>query len=336
MRTVPVIALTGYLGAGKTSVLNHLLRRPGARVGVVVNDFGDINVDAGLVSGQVDEPASIAGGCLCCLTDAGGLDDALERLAAPRRALDAIFVEASGLADPLALARLIRFSGAAGIRPGGVIEVIDAVEHFGTVDRDPMAATRHMVTSLAIVNKLDRVPDGERTELIERVTQRVREGNPEAQVVGAIGGRVDPALLYDVADDETAGQLDLHDLLLDDHDAHPHQHATSVTVQSSDAVDAGRLLDLLEDPPAGVYRLKGTVLVRWGEARRAYTVNLVGSAIHLVNASKSPERSHLVAIGVEVDEAAVRARLEQAMEPAMGSPSSGALQRLQRYRRLSI
>ncbi|WP_240930329.1 GTP-binding protein [Isoptericola sp. BMS4] len=58
-------------------LLNHLLRQPGARVGVVVNDFGDVDVDAGRVTGQVDEPAAISGGCLCCLPDAGGLDDAL-------------------------------------------------------------------------------------------------------------------------------------------------------------------------------------------------------------------------------------------------------------------
>src|SRR5690606_33643497 len=64
---VPVIAVTGHLGAGKTSLLNHLLRTPGARLGVVVNDFGTLNVDAALVTGQVDEAASISGGCVCCL-----------------------------------------------------------------------------------------------------------------------------------------------------------------------------------------------------------------------------------------------------------------------------
>ena len=61
---LPVIVLTGYLGAGKTTLLNHLLGTPGTRIGVVINDFGTISVDAALVSGQVDEPASIAGGCL--------------------------------------------------------------------------------------------------------------------------------------------------------------------------------------------------------------------------------------------------------------------------------
>ena len=72
---IPVIALTGHLGAGKTTLLNHVLRTPRARIGVVINDFGDINVDAALVSGQIDEPASIAGGCICCLPDDGELDD---------------------------------------------------------------------------------------------------------------------------------------------------------------------------------------------------------------------------------------------------------------------
>lgn len=83
MQAVPVICLTGHLGAGKTSLLNHVLRTPGTRIGVVVNDFGELNVDAMLVSGHIDEPASIAGGCICCLPDDGGIDAALLKLADP-------------------------------------------------------------------------------------------------------------------------------------------------------------------------------------------------------------------------------------------------------------
>lgn len=62
--TIPVIVLTGYLGASKTSILNLLLTRPGTRVGVIVNDLGKTNVDTGLVTGQVDAAESIAGGCV--------------------------------------------------------------------------------------------------------------------------------------------------------------------------------------------------------------------------------------------------------------------------------
>ncbi|MCI1748082.1 MAG: hypothetical protein LKI24_08300 [Acidipropionibacterium sp.] len=134
---VPVIAVTGHLGAGKTSLLNHLLRRRGARLGVVVNDFGDINVDAALVAGQVDRASSVAGGCLCCMPRSAGLDRALSDLARPGMDLDAIVVEASGVADPPALARLIASSSVPGVRMGGVIEVVDAVNAASTVDTDP-------------------------------------------------------------------------------------------------------------------------------------------------------------------------------------------------------
>lgn len=158
MQPIPVIALTGYLGAGKTTLLNHVLRSPDARIGVVINDFGELNVDAGLVTGQVDEPASIAGGCICCLPDDGGLDVALARLADPKLRLDAIIVEASGLADPLAIARMLRFSGVDGVRPGGVVDVLDAVTHFQTVDRDPTPPARYAAATWWWSTSLIRSP----------------------------------------------------------------------------------------------------------------------------------------------------------------------------------
>jgi G3E family GTPase len=149
---VPVVSVTGHLGAGKTSLLNHLLRAPGARLGVVINDFGAINVDAALVTGQVDEAAAISGGCVCCLPDSGGLDDALEKLSDPRLRLDAIIIEASGAADPIALSRLVRFSGAERVRAGGIVEVIDAVNHFDTVDTRPDPPARYGAASRGSVS----------------------------------------------------------------------------------------------------------------------------------------------------------------------------------------
>ena len=231
MAAIPVIALTGYLGAGKTSLLNHVLRAPGARIGVVINDFGELNVDAALVTGQIDEPASITGGCICCLPDEGGLDGALEKLTDPRLGLDAIIVEASGLADPVALARMIRFSGVEHIRPGGVIDVIDAATHFDTVDRDGTPPARYGAASLIVVNKLDQIPEANRDAAVERIEMRVRERNPDAHVVGAIGARIDPALLYDVSDaGDDSGQMSFRELLIDaDSDRHAPTRTTTTT-----------------------------------------------------------------------------------------------------------
>jgi len=332
--TIPVIALTGYLGAGKTTLLNHVLRTPQARIGVVINDFGEINVDAGLISGQIDEPASIAGGCICCLPDDGQLDTALARLADPKLRLDAIIVEASGLADPAALARIIGFSEIDGIRDGGVVDVIDAVQHFDTVDCGGVAPARYGAATLVVVNKLDQIPDSDRDATLGRVEARVRERNSRAHVVGAVGGRVDPALLYDVAAaTDEAGQLSFRDAFFEEAAAtHHHVHAESVTVGADEAVDPERILELLEFPPAGVYRMKGVVAVRHRASVRSYVVNVVGPAVHIARgAASAGAQSYLVAIGTHFDTTAVHARMVDALRPAEGPASATAHRRWQRY-----
>jgi G3E family GTPase len=330
---IPVIALTGYLGAGKTSVLNHVLRTSQGRIGVVVNDFGDINVDAGLVSGQVDEPASIAGGCICCLPDDGQLDVALTKLADPQLRLDAIIVEASGLADPVSIARIVGFSGVDGVRDGGVIDVIDAAAHFDTVDLGGIAPARYGAATLVVVNKLDRLPAEDRDTRIRLVEQRVHERNSRAHVVGTTNGRIDPALLFDVAAArDEVGQLSFRDLLLatDATAEHHHVHADSVTVTSEGSIEPDAVLDLLEDPPAGVYRMKGTVTVRHRSASRRYVVNVVGHSAHVLRASSRLPANCLVAIGLHMDIDDVRRRLTDALRPAATSPSAAAMRRLRR------
>jgi G3E family GTPase len=342
VKAIPVIALTGYLGAGKTSLLNHVLRAPGARIGVVINDFGELNVDAALVTGQVDEPASIAGGCICCLPDEGGLDAALEKLADPRLELDAIIVEASGLADPVAISRIIRFSGVERVRHGGIVDVIDAATHFDTVDATSTPPARYGAASLVVVNKLDQIPEGDRATMVERIEMRVRESNPDVHVVGAIGARVDPALLYDVSSADASGQLSLRELLIDSApdaahaDHHDHVHAASVTATSDGCVDPGVLLDLLEEPPEGVYRLKGIVDVRYSARVRTYVVNVVGTSIHVAAAPRASRANCLVAIGTRFDVDDVRARMDAALLPRTGPVPTPGVRRLQRYRRLSI
>jgi G3E family GTPase len=332
---IPVVALTGYLGAGKTTLLNHVLRQPGARVGVVVNDFGDVNVDASLVTGQVDEPASIAGGCLCCLADDDTLDRALERLTRPQLGVDVVIVEASGVAEPGALARLIRFSGAERVRPGGVVDVLDAVEYFSTVDAGSTVPARFAAASLVVVNKCDRLPEARREETLARIEQRVRQGSPSAYIVRTSGGRIDPALLFDIARaEDPPGQLPFAAALRETGPHHGHQHAAAATVRSPGPVDPGLLVDLLEDPPRGAYRIKGRVAVASGRGLRGYVVNLVGRSIHIASAAAASTDSELVAVGLHLDADSARRRLEHALHPA-GTSSAAGYRRLQQHRRLS-
>ncbi len=342
---VPVIAVTGHLGAGKTSLVNHLLRAPGARIGVIVNDFGTLNVDAGLVTGQIDEAAGISGGCVCCLPDAGGLDDALARLADPRLRLDAIIVEASGVAEPTVLSRLIRFSGVERVRHGGIIEVIDAVNHFATVDSHDQPPARYAAASLVVIGKTDLLAPGDRAGTLERITERVRAGNGTAQIVAARGGAVDPALVFDVADhDDPADELPIARLRRDvdpapqhrhGHGHHPHQHARSAAIALAEPVSPTALVDLLEHPPAGAYRMKGRVRVRGPRSDRGYVVNVVAGAIHVAPLPSPPSPGELVAIGIHLDSHAAHAGLAEVAAAPAERPDAAGLRRLQRYRRLS-
>lgn len=335
MGQIPVIVLSGFLGAGKTTTLNHLLRRPGSRLGVIVNDFGDVNVDASLVSGQIDEPASIAGGCLCCLPDAGGLDDALEKLSHPRLRLDAIVVEASGIAEPGALARLVRYSEAPRIRYGGVIEIVDAPGYFSTIDTGGLAPARFAAASLVAINKVDLLPEDSAVATLDAIGTRIRESNPDVHIAHITRGRLDPELLYDAGHaDPTTPELPFDEVLAAEH---AHIHAASVTATADEPVDPSRVLGFLEDPPPSAYRIKGHMTVRAGDTRRTYTVNNVAGSIHLSRARTAAEDTRLVAIGVDLDVDSTRERMEAALSPAdrTGRTDWGGLKRLQRYHRLS-
>lgn len=312
---IPVILLTGYLGAGKTSLLNHLLHHPDARIGVIINDFGDLNIDAGLVVGQVDEPLSISGGCVCCLTDDSELEDALVAMTNPKLRLDAIIVEASGFAEPLTLARTITRMGHHRFHLGGVIDVVDATMYFDTVDTSNLPPLRFAATTLVLVNKLDQVPAADRDATVDAVRARVHERNPRVIVIGTHHARLDPTLIFDpgvgeqdrrrsgsdAGDDPIQPELPIRELLRqayaetaadeigDDEveaETMPHPHAQSVTVAGHGPVDPDAVMDFVEDLPPGVYRVKGTVLAAVGSRRRSFDVQAVGPNVYVAEAAR--------------------------------------------------
>jgi len=319
---IPVVILAGYLGSGKTTLLNHLLHRSGgSRIGAVVNDFGDIEIDAMAVAGALgDSTVSLGNGCLCCAVDVSELDHYLDRLAEPSAGIDVIVIEASGLAEPQELVRMVLASELPRIVYGGLVEVVDAVEFDATRARHPELDRHLALADLVVVNKTDRAEDG------ERVLRLVRSLADRAAVVPAVHGRIDPEFLFDRRPaEERIGQLSFDDLRRpeDGHDdpSHTHLHTgyDSVSFRSGVPLHPRRLLDFLDSRPEGLYRIKGYVDFGAADPHNRYAVHAVGRFLRFYPEpwKAGDERlTQLVLIGSGIDAGALLKELEACPDDA--------------------
>ncbi|MFJ1876695.1 CobW family GTP-binding protein [Streptomyces chartreusis] len=327
-RQIPVVVLAGFLGSGKTTLLNHLLHRSGGtRVGAIVNDFGAIEIDAMAVAGALgDSTVSLGNGCLCCAVDASELDVYLERLARPSTGIDVIVIEASGLAEPQELVRMLLASEHPGIVYGGLVEVVDAAEFDGTRAKHPEIDRHLALADLVVVNKLDRAADG------GRVLGLVRELADRAAVVPATYGRIDPEFLFDCRpSEERIGQLSFDDLHEhtgdgnagndhdgDDHDghhAHLHTGYDSLSFVSEQPLDPRRLMTFLDSRSEGLYRIKGYIDFGPHDAANRYAVHAVGPFLRFypepwADVDADTRLTQLVLIGSGIDSDALAKDLE--------------------------
>ncbi|WP_330182529.1 GTP-binding protein [Nocardia sp. NBC_01503] len=356
-RRIPVLIVAGFLGAGKTTLLNRLLRNRDLRIGVVVNDFGAVNIDAMLVAGQVDAMVSLGNGCVCCAVDVTELDDLFDRLAHPKQRIDVIVVEASGLAEPRNLIRMVTGSDNPRIRYGGLIELVDA-EHF-TESRaqHPELATHLRMADMIVLNKADRVTpqalEGLRTEITDLVGQ--------VPVYATSRGRIDPALLFDLpardpAELRVGRQLSFDELLLEasaedeqhdcsgghaghtcgDHHDHRHLHDAyeSVSFTSPTDLNPREVIAVLEDPPPGLFRAKGFLAFAVPEDSRKFVLHMVGRHITIEPTTWSrnePRTSTLVLIGPGLDPDHITKRLESTIHTDPAPLDSNSLLPVWRY-----
>ena len=152
-RNLPLNVIGGYLGSGKTTLINRLLADKGVRrVAVLVNDFGDINIDAALIANQSGQTTALTNGCACCSIN-GDLYDAVDNILSSGVAYDRLVIGASGVADP---AKLMQIAVAEpDLAPAGILTMVDAVNLEGllkdaaltdSVARQIRAADRLVVT----------------------------------------------------------------------------------------------------------------------------------------------------------------------------------------------
>ncbi len=325
MSAVPLTVIAGYLGAGKTTVLNHLINNAGGRrLAVLVNDFGELNIDADLIADHDGNTYSLTNGCVCC-TVGDDLGDVLQSIASDPNPPDEVFLEASGVTDGA------RFSAVLtdwhGLAARGAIVVVDA-EAIRTQARDrfvgDMIERQLRAADLLVLNKADLVDE----ESLDGLVGWLDSIGASAPTITTTNGRLPTELLFGggdsgggdsgagvggdwVSGDEVSGEGNAArraDAAAAG-DSAAHLAAFSSAVIRDDAPwDLDELGRALDDLSSNVVRVKGAIRVKGSAASDdgAFLLQMVGRRWRLDPLDEAGDGSTaIVVIAVDDDAASI-------------------------------
>ncbi len=270
---IPATVVTGFLGSGKTTLINRILREQhGRKIAVIVNEFGAISIDGQLVVNDGNEQlVEFNNGCLCC-TVRGDLIETLGRLQERAGTLDAILIETTGLADPAPVASTFFAADEvkAGIRLDAFVTVVDAVNLERNLEQSNEAMEQVAFSDVVLINKMDLVS----SEQMATIERRVRTLNPMAKIYYTSNAEVDLSRIIDVGAFDLAQKLEVDPEFLGDHE-HEHDAAIgSFVLEESEPVDINRLMlwmnGVAEKRGDDLYRTKGIFYARGFEERLVF------------------------------------------------------------------
>ena len=225
---IPTTLLTGFLGSGKTTVLNHVLKRPGmAATAVIVNEFGEIGLDHLLVERSSEDVVLLNSGCLCC-TVRNDIVDTLTSLFVDRAKnkvpwFTRVVIETTGLADPAPILHTLMTEPivAARYMLDGVVTTVDAVNGAATFDRQPEAVKQAAVADRLLLTKTDLAEPA----LRQAVQTRLAALNPSALLIPVAQGTVEAGRLFNLGFfDPATKSVDVQRWLRDEAFAAGNQH----------------------------------------------------------------------------------------------------------------
>ena len=234
---IPVSIVTGFLGSGKTTLINRLLKRPDMnRVAVIMNELGEQSIDHDLVQVSSEQMMLLNNGCLCCVLR-GDLQETLRELFVKRRTgeiidFERVVIETTGLADPAPVMQTLMTDTMlqAQYRLDCVVTLVDAINGIGQLDTMQEAVKQAALGDRLVITKSDLADE----EAVQRLEARLRELNPQAPMKRASNGEIELSFVIDIGLTSARSRLEDVERWMgaDVHDEHGHVHRHDAAVRS--------------------------------------------------------------------------------------------------------
>ncbi len=258
-KRIPVTVITGFLGSGKTTLVNRILgEQHGRKVAVIVNEFGEVSVDGQLIlKDEQEELVEFNNGCLCC-TVRGDLIDTLARLK-DRAELDAILIETTGLADPAPVASTFFIADEikADTKLDSFVTLADAVNLEKNLAQSHEAQEQIAFADIILINKTDLVS----SEQIAEIERHIRGFNPIAKIYYTEHSAIDLDKVFGVGAFDLEAKLEVDPEFLDDLEHEHDEEVGSFVLREERPIDINRfmmwLTPLLMERGEDIYRTKG-------------------------------------------------------------------------------